>query len=237
MTKPKYRRVLIKISGEALAGEKHFGIDLPTVDAVAEQIKRCVKAGVQVAIVVGGGNFWRGLKDGGPMERTRADQTGMLATVMNCLVVAESLERAGVSAEVETALPMPAIAEYYTRRRANEMLNAGKVVVLGCGTGNPFFSTDTGAVLRGTEIAADVILLAKNVDGIYDSDPRTNPNAVKYESMTFKEVLDRNLKVIDSTAASMSLDNGIPLLLFALSDPENIYRACTGEKVGTIVTL
>ena len=236
METAKYRRVLIKVSGEALAGDKHFGLDIPTVDAVAAQIARCVRAGVEVAVVTGGGNYWRGLKDGGPMERTRADNIGMLATVMNCLALSESLERCGIETRVQTAVEMREIADLYTRREADRELKAGRVVLLGCGTGNPFFSTDTGAVLHGTEIAADVIMLAKNIDGIYDSDPRKNPDAKKFDRMTYKEILDRGLTVIDSTAASLSMDNKTPLLLFALSDPENIYRACMGEQVGTLVT-
>jgi len=170
------------------------------------------------------------------MERTRADNIGMLATVMNCLALSESLERCGIETRVQTAVEMREIADLYTRREADRELKAGRVVLLGCGTGNPFFSTDTGAVLRGTEIAADVIMLAKNIDGIYDSDPRKNPDAKKFDRMTYKEILDRGLTVIDSTAASLSMDNKTPLLLFALSDPENIYRACMGEQVGTLVT-
>lgn len=236
MSKAKYKRVLIKVSGEALAGEKHFGLDVPTVDRVAVQIARCVREGVEVAVVVGGGNYWRGLKDGGPMERTRADSIGMLATVMNALALSESLERAGVQTQVQTAVEMREIAELYTRRDADRELRAGRVVILGCGTGNPFFSTDTGAVLRGTEIGADIIMLAKNIDGIYDSDPRKNPDAKRFDRLTYKEILDRGLTVIDTTAASLSMDNRIPLLLFALSDPENIYRACMGESIGTVVT-
>ena len=236
METAKYKRILVKVSGEALAGDKHFSLDVATLDRVAAELKACHDAGAEVAVVTGGGNFWRGAKDGGPMERTRADHMGMLATVMNCIALSEAVRRQGAETVVMSAVPMPAICEYYTQRDADEALRAGKIVFLACGTGWSYFSTDTGAVLRGTELHADIILLAKNIDGVYDKDPDKNPDAKRYDRVTFSEILAKNLKVIDSTAASLSMDNGIPLLLFALSDPKNITRACLGETVGTIVT-
>ena len=199
-------------------------------------IKKCVGAGVQMGVVIGGGNFWRGVKDGGDrMERTRADQMGMLATVINCLAVADSLEQRGVDVRVQTAVEMNKIAEPYIRSKAIRHMEKGRVVIFGCGTGNPYFSTDTGAVLRAAEINADVILLAKNIDGVYSADPAKDPEAVKYDRITYNEMLAKRLMVMDSTATSLSMDNNIPILLFALKDPENIYRAVMGEKIGTIV--
>ena len=192
--------------------------------------------GVQVGVVGGAGNFWRGAKDGGGrMERTRADHMGMLGTAMNCLAVADVLEQKGVAARVQTALEMRAVAEPYVRGRAVHHLEKGRVVIFGCGTGNPFFSTDTAAVLRAAEIGADVILLAKNVDGVYSADPVKDPQAVKYDVITYDEVLARHLAVMDSTASSLAMDNHIPVLLFALKDPYNIIRALRGERIGTIV--
>lgn len=236
MQTPQYQRVLLKISGEALAGEKHFGLDFDVIGSVCDAVKQCVDMGVQVGIVVGGGNFWRGVKNGtGKMERTRADHMGMLATVMNCLAVADVLEQKGVPVRVQTAIEMQAIAEPYIRLRAVHQLEKGSVVIFGCGTGNPYFSTDTAAVLRAAEINADVILLAKNVDGVYDSDPVKNPDAKKYDEISYEEVLAQRLTVMDSTATSLSMDNHIPVLLFALEDPQNIIRAICGENVGTIV--
>ena len=236
MQTPQYKRVLLKISGEALAGEKHFGLDFDVIGNVCDVVKQCVDMGVEVGIVVGGGNFWRGVKNGtGKMERTRADHMGMLATVMNCLAVADVLEQKGVPVRVQTAIEMRAIAEPYIRLRAVHQLEKGSVVIFGCGTGNPYFSTDTAAVLRAAEINADVILLAKNVDGVYDSDPMLNPNAKKYDQISYDDVLAQHLSVMDSTATSLSMDNKIPVLLFALEDPQNIIRAICGENVGTIV--
>jgi uridylate kinase len=232
----KYKRVLLKISGEALAGDKHRGLDFDVMGGVCDVVKKCAEAGVQIGIVVGGGNFWRGLKDGGDrMERTRADQMGMLATVINCLALADCLEQRGVPVRVQTAVEMNKIAEPYIRGKAIRHLEKGRVVIFGCGTGNPFFSTDTGAVLRAAEINADVILLAKNVDGVYSADPVKDPNAVKYDEITYDEILAKHLSVMDSTATSLSMDNHIPIVLFALRDPENIYRVIMGEKIGTIV--
>lgn len=236
MTKPVYRRVLLKISGEALAGDKHTGLDFQMIGRVCDVVKECLSLGVQVGLVVGGGNFWRGAKDGGGrMERTRADHMGMLATVMNCLAVADVCEQKGIPVRVQTAIEMRPIAEPYIRSRAIRHLEKGRVVIFSCGTGNPFFSTDTAAVLRAAEIGAEVILLAKNVDGVYSADPVKDPNAVKYDSISYDDVLAQHLMVMDTTATSLSMDNHIPVLLFALKDPENIVRAVCGEKVGTIV--
>lgn len=236
MGNPKYKRVLLKISGEALAGDASRGLDFHVIGQVCDVVKRCVDLGVQVGVVVGGGNFWRGVKDGaGRMERTRADHMGMMATTLNCLALADVLEQMGVEVRVQTAIEMRAIAEPYIRSRAIRHLEKGRVVIFGCGTGNPFFSTDTAAVLRAAEIDADVILLAKNIDGVYSADPRKVPDAVKYESITYSDVLAQRLQVMDSTATSLSMDNKIPVLLFALKDPENILRAIMGEKIGTIV--
>ncbi len=236
MEEPIYKRVLLKISGEALAGDKHFGLDFEVIGKVCDVIKEAVAMGVQVGVVVGGGNFWRGVKDGGGrMERTRADHMGMMATVMNALALADVLEQKDVPVRVQTAVEMRAMAEPYIRSRAIRHLEKGRVVIFGCGTGNPFFSTDTAAVLRAAEINADVILLAKNVDGVYSADPNKDPNAVKYDSITYDDVLAQHLAVMDSTATSLSMDNHIPVLLFALKDPYNIIRVLRGEQVGTIV--
>ena len=236
MEELKYKRVLLKISGEALAGEKHFGLDFAVISQVCDVIKEAVAMGVQVGVVVGGGNFWRGVKDGGGrMERTRADHMGMMATVMNALAVADVLEQKDVPVRVQTAVEMRALAEPYVRSRAIRHLEKGRVVIFGCGTGNPFFSTDTAAVLRAAEINADVILLAKNVDGVYSADPNKDPGAVKYDTITYDDVLAQHLAVMDTTATSLSMDNHIPVLLFALKDPYNIIRALKGEKIGTIV--
>ena len=236
MEEPVYRRVLLKISGEALAGEKHMGLDFQVIGEVCDAIKEAVAMGVQVGVVIGGGNFWRGLKDGnGRMERVRADHMGMLATTMNCLAVADVLEQKGVDVRVQTAVEMRAVAEPYIRSRAIRHMEKGRVVIFGCGTGNPFFSTDTAAVLRAAEVNADVILLAKNIDGVYSADPNKDPSAVKYDAITYDEVLAKHLAVMDSTATSLSMDNHIPVLVFALKDPKNIIRALKGEKIGTIV--
>ena len=236
MCEPKYKRVLLKISGEALAGEAQRGLDFSVIGHVCDAVKQCVDLGVQVGIVVGGGNFWRGLKDGGNrMERTRADHMGMLATVINALAIADCLEQRGVEVRVQTAIEMKQIAEPYIRGKAIRHLEKGRVVVFGCGTGNPYFSTDTGAVLRAAEIDADAILLAKNIDGVYSADPKKDPNAVKYDVISYDEVLARHLAVMDSTATSLSMDNHIPIVLFALKEPENILRVVMGEQIGTIV--
>lgn len=231
---PKYKRILLKVSGEALAGENKTGLNDATIGAITDKIKECVDLGVQIAIVVGGGNFWRG-RTGENMDRTRADHMGMLATTLNCLAVADSLEQRGVEVRVQTAIEMRAIAEPYIRNKAIRHFEKGRVVIFGCGTGNPFFSTDTGAVLRAAEIEADVILLAKNIDGVYDADPAKVADAKKFDAITYDDVLAKHLGVMDSTATSLSMDNHIPIIVFALSDPENIYRAVMGERIGTIV--
>ncbi|MBQ9979491.1 MAG: UMP kinase [Oscillospiraceae bacterium] len=234
--KPEYKRVLIKVSGEALAGEKKTGLDFDFIGRVSRTIKQCVDMGVQVGVVVGGGNFWRGVKDGGGhMERSRADHMGMLATVMNCLALAEGINQAGGSAAVLTAVDMPKIAEPYTYAGAVEHLEKGDVVIFGCGTGSPYFSTDTGAVLKAVEIHADMLLLAKNVDAIYSDDPAKNPEAVRYDEITYQEILTKRLAVMDLTATSLAAENGLPLMLFEVKQPENILKALTGEKVGTVV--
>lgn len=236
METPKYKRVLLKISGEALAGDAKRGLNFEVINQVADAIKACTELGVQIGVVVGGGNFWRGKKDGGDdMVRVRADHMGMLATTINALAVADVLERKGVDVRVQTAIEMKPIAEPFIRARAVRHLEKGRVVIFGCGTGNPFFSTDTAAVLRAAEIDAEVILLAKNIDGVYSADPKKVPDAVKYDSITYADVLAQRLQVMDSTATSLSMDNKIPVLLFALKDPENILRAVMGEKIGTIV--
>ena len=236
MDTPKYKRVLLKISGEALAGDKKFGLDFGVMGQVADVIRECVRMGVEVGIVIGGGNFWRGVKNGeGYIERTRADHMGMLATAMNCMAMADVLEQKGVDVRIMTALTIREVAEPYVRARAIRHLEKGRVVIFGCGLGSPFFSTDTAAVLRAAEINADVILLAKNIDGVYDSDPAKNPDAVKFDAITYDDVLARHLAVMDTTATSLSMDNHIPVLVFALKDPYNIVRVIKGEKIGTIV--
>ena len=237
MDTPKYKRVLIKISGEALAGDNKFGLNFDVIGPVCDVLKKCIDAGTQVSVVVGGGNFWRGVKDGGGrMERTRADHMGMLATTINALALADALEQRGVDVRVQTAIEMRQIAEPYIRNKATRHLEKGRVVIFGCGTGNPYFSTDTAAALRAAEINADIILLAKNIDGVYDSDPAKNPQAKRYDELTYMDVLRERLGVMDTTATSLSMDNSIPVLVFALRDPENIYRAVMGEEVGTLVT-
>ena len=236
MEQPKYKRVLLKVSGEALAGEASRGLDFNVIGSVCDAIKSCVEMGVEVGVVVGGGNFWRGLKDGGDrMVRVRADHMGMLATTINALAVADVLEQKGVEVRVQTGVEMKDFAEPFIRSKAIRHLEKGRVVIFGCGTGNPFFSTDTAAVLRAAEIDAEVILLAKNIDGVYSADPKKDPNAVKYDSISYDEVLAQHLEVMDTTATSLSMDNKIPVLLFALKDPENILRAVKGEKIGTVV--
>lgn len=236
MQKPLYKRILLKISGEALAGEKKSGLDFTVIDSVCDAVKECVELGVEIGIVIGGGNFWRGAKDGGDhMDRTRADHMGMLATTINSLAVADVLEQKGVNVRVQTAIEMRAFAEPYVRNRAVRHLEKGRVVIFACGTGNPFFSTDTAAVLRAAEIDAEVIMKATNVDGVYDSDPKKNPDAKKFDTLTYNEVLARHLAVMDSTATSLSMDNNIPIIVFALRDRDNIRRVIMGEKIGTIV--
>ena len=232
----KYKRILLKISGEALAGEQRRGLDFEVVNSVCKVIRRCVDEGVQLGLVIGGGNFWRGVKDGADkMQRSHGDAMGMLATVMNSIAVADALGKHGVDARVLSAVEMEKFCEYFTRDRADRYLNSGKVVIFAAGTGNPYFSTDTGAVLRGVEIEADAILMAKNVDGIYSADPNVDPTAVKFDELTYDEVLARRLKATDTTAMALAMDNHMTLACFALADPENIIRVICGEKIGTIV--
>ena len=231
----QYNRILLKLSGEALAGDKRFGIDYDSLQSISLAIKKTYDLGVEIAIVVGGGNFWRG-RDAGEMERTRADHIGMLATVMNALAVAETLEKLGSEVRVMTAFPIQNVAEPYIRNRAIRHLEKGRIVILACGTGNPFFSTDLASALRAAEIGADVVLKATLVDGVYDKDPHIYPDAVRYDSISFSKVLADNLAVIDSTAASLCRDNHIPVYVFDLqSDPMNLYRAVQGENIGTLI--
>ena len=236
MPEVKYKRVLLKISGEALAGDAHRGLDFNVINSVCDVIKTCVDMGVQMGIVIGGGNFWRGVKDGADkMQRSHGDAMGMLATVMNSIAVSDALEKHGVDARVLCAVQMEKFCEYFTRDRAERYLNSGKVVIFAGGTGNPYFSTDTGAVLRGVEIEADAILMAKNVDGIYSADPNVDPTAVKFDELTYDEVLARHLTATDTTARTLAMDNHMTLVCFALADPENIIRVVCGEKIGTTV--
>jgi len=236
----KYKRILLKVSGEAL-GEKTaagdgFGLDFVKINAVCESIKECLDMGVQVGLVIGGGNFWRGVKNGsGKMQRSHADAMGMLATVMNAIAVADALEQHGMDARVLSAVEMHKYAEYFTRDTANRYLNEGKVVLFAAGTGNPYFSTDTGAVLRGVEIEADAILMAKNVDAIYSADPAKDPNAVKYTQLTYGEVLEKNLRATDITAMALAMDNDMTMVCFGLSEENSIVRVVRGEDIGTTV--
>ncbi len=232
---PKYKRIVLKVSGEALAGQNGFGIDYDTVVAICQSIKKCVDLGVEIGIVVGGGNFWRG-RSSGKMDRTRADHMGMLATVINSLALADALEALDVPARVQTAISMPAIAEPYIRNRAVRHFEKGRVVIFGCGTGNPFFSTDTTAALRAAEVDADIIFKATMVDGVYDKDPHKYPDAKRFDEISFSDVLTRKLSVMDMTAASLCRDNKMPILVFSLADPDNIYRAVCGENIGTVVS-
>lgn len=229
-----YKRILLKISGEVLAGGKGMGIDYDTVLNICSAVKECVDMGVQVGLVVGGGNFWRG-RSSGDMDRTRADHMGMLATVMNSLALADALEHLKVPVRVQTAIAMQQIAEPYIRNKAVRHLEKGRVVIFGCGTGNPFFTTDTAAALRALEIDADIMFKATNVDGVYDKDPNKFEDAKKYDTLSFDEILSHDLKVMDGTAASLCRDNSIPILVFNLDDPQNIVKAIKGENVGTVV--
>ncbi len=228
----KYKRVILKISGEALAGEGKMGYDEAVVNEVVGQITEAVKMGVQIGIVVGGGNFWRG-RQGVAMDRSTADHMGMLATVMNALCLQDAIEQKGVPTRVQTAITMSRIAEPYIRRKAVADLEKGRVVIFGCGTGNPFFSTDTAAALRAAEINADVILLAKNVDGIYDSDPKVNPNAKKYDEISYIDFIKQELKAMDTTAVTICMENKTPILAFGLNEKNAIVRAASGEEMGT----
>jgi len=231
----KYKRIMLKISGEALAGEKGFGIDFEITNLIALQIKELVKLGVEIGIVVGAGNIWRG-RSGDGMDRTTADYMGMMATCINALALQDSLENIGVKTRVQTAIEMKAVAEPFIRRRAMRHLEKGRVVIFAAGTGNPYFSTDTAAALRAAEIEAEVILLAKKVDGVYDKDPHKYNDAKKFDSLTYLNVLEKGLQVMDSTATSLCMDNNIPILVFGLDNPENIKKAILGEKIGTLVS-
>ena len=234
----KYKRVVLKLSGESLAGENDFGINTPVVENIAQQVKKIHDAKLEVAIVVGGGNIWRGLSGSAKgMDRAQADYMGMLATVMNALALQDALEKMHVFTRVQTAIEMREVAEPYIRRRAVRHLEKGRVVIFGGGTGNPYFSTDTTAALRAAEVEADVILMAKKgTDGIYDCDPNKNPDAKKFDTLTYLEILNRELHVMDATATSLCMDNNIPLVVFNIDDHENIYRAAIGENIGTTVT-
>ena len=236
MSEIKYKRVLIKVSGEALAADKKTGLDFDFITRVANAVKACSDMGAEIGIVVGGGNFWRGVKDGGgKVERTRADYMGMLATTMNALALADVLQGVGVEARVQTSIDMLKIAEPYAREKAVSHLKKGKVVIFACGTGNPFFSTDTGAVLKAAEIGAEVILLAKNIDGVYDADPAKVKSAKKFDSITYDEVLARGLAVMDTAATALAKENNIPVIVFAVKEPDNIIKVLCGEKIGSYV--
>ncbi|MCR4401871.1 MAG: UMP kinase [Firmicutes bacterium] len=233
---PRFRRVVLKLSGEALAGPRDFGIDLEVVKHIAEEVRDVHALGVEVAVVVGGGNIWRGVQaQKAGMDRATADYMGMLATIINAMSLQDALEKLGVDTRVQTAIEMREIAEPYIRRRAIRHLEKGRVVIFAGGTGNPYFSTDTAAALRAAEIEADVILMAKRVDGVYDSDPRSNPSAVRFTHVTYRDVINRGLGVMDSTAASLCMDNGIPIVVFNLTKKGNVKRAVLGEAIGTQV--
>lgn len=234
MSSAKYKRVIIKLSGEALAGKKGSGIDEVVLGEVVDQIKAVSELGVEIGIIVGAGNFWRG-RQGTEMDRTTADHMGMLATVINALAIQDALERKGVPTRVQTALTITRVAEPYILRKALNHFEKGRVVIFACGTGNPFFTTDTAAALRASEIDADVLLLAKNVDGIYDSDPKVNPNAKKYESVSYREFIDKNLRAMDMTAITICMENNIPVLAFGLFEENALMRAVQGEKIGTLI--
>ena len=232
---PKYKRVLLKLSGEALSGEQGFGLNFDIVNHVCSAIKECVDAGAQIAIVVGGGNFWRG-RSSGEMERTRADHMGMLATTINSLALADSLEQLGCDVRVQTAIAMNEIAEPYIRNKAVRHLEKGRVVIFGCGTGNPYFSTDTASALRALEINADIIFKASMVDGVYDSDPKKNPDAKRFDTISIDEVIERGLQAVDMTASILAKENHMPLRVFALQEENSIVKAATGDFNGTTVT-
>ncbi len=232
---PKYHRILLKLSGEALAGENRFGLNEEVIARVVDQIVKVHEMGVQIGIVIGGGNFWRG-RQGTQMDRTTADHMGMLATVINSLAMMDAIERRGIPTRVQTALNMISVAEPYILRKALHHFEAGRIVIMACGTGNPYCSTDTAAAQRACEIDADVLLMAKNVDGIYDDDPCLNPHAKKYDRITFRDVISGGLKAMDTTAATMCMENDVPVLAFALGEPNSIVRAVCGEKLGTLIS-
>ena len=230
MSEAKYKRILLKLSGEALAGDSKKGIDPNVIGEICDEIKKVKQLGVEIAIVVGGGNFWRG-RNGKEMERTTSDYMGMLATVMNGLALQDALEARGMYTRVQTAIEMRQIAEPYIKRKALKHLERGRIVIFSCGTGNPYFTTDTTAALRAAEIEA----VAKTIDGVYSADPKVDPNAIKYDKITYLDILNKDLKVMDSTATSLCRDNNIPLLVFGINEPENILKAVMGEKIGTLV--
>ena len=230
----KYKRILLKLSGEALAGEKKTGVDAEVLGKICDQVKIVVDLGVEVAIVVGGGNFWRG-RYGHQMERTTSDYMGMLATAMNGLALQDALESRGIMTRLQTAIEMRQIAEPYIKRKATKHLEKGRVVIFSCGTGNPYFTTDTAAALRAAEINAEVILLAKTIDGVYSADPKIDKDAIKYDEITYLDILNQDLKVMDATATSLCMDNHIPLIVFGIDKPENMVRIVEGEKIGTMV--
>lgn len=234
MSDTKYKRVVIKLSGEALAGKQGFGLDETVIGEVVDQLVKVHKMGVQIGIIVGGGNFWRG-REGKEMDRTTADHMGMLATIINSLALQDALEKRGVATRVQTALTITRVAEPYILRKALNHFDKGRVVIFACGTGNPYFSTDTGAALRTAEIQADVLLLAKNVDGIYDSDPKTNPNAKKIEEISHMEFIRDGLKAMDTTAITICMENKIPIIAFGLFEDNALVRAVSGEKIGTLI--
>ncbi len=231
----KYKRILLKLSGEALAGEQKFGLNEDVVSRVVDQLVQVHDMGVEIALVIGGGNFWRG-RQGTNMDRTTADHMGMLATVMNALAMMDAIEKKGIPVRVQTALNMISVAEPYVLRKALHHFEKKRIVIMACGTGNPYCSTDTAAAQRACEIGADVLLMAKNVDGIYDSDPRTNPNAKKFEKLTFGDIVNKGLKAMDATAATMCMENGVPVLAFALDEKDSIIRAVCGENLGTLIS-
>ena len=230
----KYKRVIIKISGEALAGENGTGINNDVVKQVVGQIKKVHDLGIEIGMIIGGGNFWRG-RQGGDMDRTTADHMGMLATVINALAMQDALEKSGLPTRVQTALTITRVAEPYILRKALRQLEKGRIVIFACGTGNPYFSTDTGAALRAAEIGAEVLLLAKNIDGVYDSDPRKNPDAKKIDEISYIDVIKRGLNAMDTTAISLCMENNINIVAFGLSEKDSIVRAATGEKIGTLI--
>lgn len=229
-----YKRVLLKLSGEALAGEQKSGIDPAMVKHVVDQLVRLHKAGLEIAVVVGGGNFWRG-RQGTDMDRVTADHMGMLATIMNALALQDAIEKNGVPTRVQTALSIPSVAEPFILRKALRHFECGRIVIFACGTGNPYFSTDSGAALRAAEIKADVLLMAKNVDGVYTDDPKKNPAAVKLERISYMEVINRGINVMDMTSVTMCMENDIPIVAFGLNEPDGLIKAATGEKIGTVI--
>lgn len=230
-----YKRILLKISGEALAGEKGVGIDPETVKHVVSQLVKLHRSGMEIAVVVGGGNFWRG-RQGTDMDRVTADHMGMLATIMNALALQDAIEKEGVQSRVQTALSIPSVAEPYILRKALKHFECKRIVIFACGTGNPYFSTDSGAALRAAEIKADVLLMAKNVDGLYDSDPKTNPRAKKLDKISYMDVINKELHLMDITSITMCMENNIPIIAFGLNSEQGLIKAAMGEKVGTIIS-